>query len=57
MYSGNISVRNVSPGESNATAKWVGFSFRSTSSTAFVKPKIADVFRPWELIRGFLMKA
>ena len=56
LYSGNASCRKVSPW-SKATAMCVGFSFVSTSFSVLQKPIIADVFTPFELIRGFLMRA
>jgi len=34
-----------------------GFSFAKTSISVFANPSIADVFRPFELIRGFLFRA
>ena len=57
LYSVYSSWRNVGPGGSNTTARWVGFSFFRTSSTVVVKPKTALVFWPLLLIRGFRMKA
>ena len=36
---------------------WVGFSFRITSSSVFVKPIIAEVFKPAEVNRGLLLNA
>ena len=57
LYSANWSLRNVGPGGSNTTAKWVGCSLRMTSKRALVKPNTAEVFIPLVLMRGFLMNA
>jgi hypothetical protein len=35
----------------------VGFSFFNTSSRVLTNPRIAEVLNPFELIRGFLIKA
>jgi hypothetical protein len=42
---------------SNTTAMCVGFSFVRISISVLVKPKMADVLNPFELIRGLLLKA
>ena len=42
---------------SKTTAICVGFSLRITSIKVFVKPKIAEVSSPLELILGFFTKA
>ena len=57
LYSEYVSLRNDPPGASNTTATCEGASLRMTSSSALVKPKMALVFKPFELIRGFFMKA
>ncbi len=57
LYSGYISWRNVGPGGSKQTAMCEGFSLRSTSSRVFTKPKIAEVFMPFEVNRGAYFKA
>jgi len=44
-------------GVSKTTARWVGFCFWRTSSRASRNPKTAEVFRPLEVILGFLMNA
>ena len=45
------------PDGSKATPMCVGFSFLSTSSRVFTKPRMAEVLNPFELILGFLMNA
>ena len=57
LYCSYASCRKVGPGGSKATPICVGFSFFNTSSNVFTKPKIAEVLKPLELIRGFLIKA
>jgi len=57
LYRGKASLRKVGPEGSKATPMWVGCSFWSTSFRVFRKPMMALVFSPFELIRGFLMKA
>ncbi len=57
LYSGYASWRNVGPAGSKATPMWVGFSFVITSLTVLTNPITAEVLSPFELIRGFFMKA
>jgi hypothetical protein len=42
---------------SKATPIWVGLSFFRRSRRTFANPKIAEVFIPLEVIRGFLLNA
>ena len=57
LYAGNASLLKVSPCGSNATARYVGFSFEMTSCKVLQNPMMAEVLAPLELILGFLMKA
>ena len=42
---------------SKHTAICVGFSLLRISSKVFVKPKMAEVLNPFELMRGLLLNA
>ena len=57
LYSGKASLLNVGPWGSKATPICVGCSFSNTSCKVFTKPTMADVLSPFELMRGFLIKA
>ena len=57
LYSGKASWRKVGPAGSKATPMCVGLSLARTSLSVLTNPIIADVFRPFELMRGLLMKA
>ena len=47
----------VGPDGSKATPMCVGFSFVCTSLRVFMKPIMADVFKPFEFLLGFLINA
>ena len=57
LYSAKSVWRWVGAAVSKATPMWVGFSFFSTSYKVLANPKMAEVLKPFELIRGFLFKA
>jgi len=49
LYSGNISLRNVLP-VSKATARYSGFSFSNNRNKTLMKPKIAAVGSPLDVL-------
>ena len=57
LYSGKASFLSLLPPLSKQTAKWSGRSRFITSKSEFIKPIIAEVSKPLELILGFLIKA
>ena len=57
LYSENASVLATLPPLSKQTAKRSGFSLFITSSRELVKPRIAEVSIPFELILGFFINA
>ena len=57
LYSLNISFLNLDPPLSKQTDKFLGFSLFIKSNSEFIKPKIAEVSVPLELILGFFIKA
>ena len=57
LYASYAWCLNVGPLGSKAIPMCVGFSFLRTSSRVFMKPKMADVLNPFELILGFFINA
>ncbi len=57
LYAVNSSCLTVGAWVSNATPMWVGFSFFITSNSELAKPSIAEVFNPFDVMRGFLLRA
>ena len=50
-------IYSANTGDGNTTPMWVGFSRFKTSSSVLIKPNMAEVFKPFELMRGALKKA
>ena len=57
LYSGKASFLATLPPLSKHTARWSGRSLFITSNNEFIKPIIAEVSNPLELILGFFIKA